>query len=229
MQRGKPAFGGVPPSDHPGKIVIRYCYAHTAYEVREALRSALLKHFKPNQQSKFNSNRYFEKWIDVKLVSNVPFKAHQNRTFFEFTAYVYLTKTEYVEKIVDLFDEQFLPTWQEHRIPWLLVYGMFKILNVVKVGKGDTLFSNAKTSYYELKRGATYIKLPALMQDIKQHIKVVTGHHGRGPCKHWGYIHFENEKDREDAADYLKDLVRRKILALPIIKSDRGPLNECWR
>src|SRR5690349_15387915 len=48
---------------------------------------------------------------------------------------------------------------REHRIPWLLVDGMFKILNVVNVGKGDTLFSNVKTSYYELKRGANYIKL----------------------------------------------------------------------
>ena len=118
----------------------------------------------------------------------------------------------------------------ERLMLWLSGAGMSKALNV---DKEDTLSQQCKDLVLRIEMWSQLQQVaPALMQDIKQHIKVskvVTGHDGRGPCKHWGYIHFECEKDREDAADYLKDLVRKKILALPIIKSDRGPLNECWR
>ena len=60
-------------------------------------------------------------------------------------------------------------------------------------------------------------------------IEVITGHNNEGPCKFWGYVRFETLEHREGAIPYLKSLVERRVLGVPIIESDRGVLDECWR
>src|SRR6185503_2293957 len=93
MMRGKPSFGGVPPSEHPGKIIIRHTYAPNENEVRSAITTALYRQFKPNPHLSWEANKFFEKWIDIKPSSNLPLRdLNSGRLYKEFTVYLYLTK-----------------------------------------------------------------------------------------------------------------------------------------
>src|SRR6185312_8005127 len=93
MQRGKPSYGGVLPSEHPGKITIRHAFALSESDARNTIRTALINLFKPNPELYYDSNRFFERWIDVRSTSRATFDDRQTgKKYKEFTVYVYLTK-----------------------------------------------------------------------------------------------------------------------------------------
>src|SRR5690348_3478934 len=84
MMRGKPEFGGVPSSLHPGKIVIQNVFAHSESEARETLRAALLNLFAVNKLIIHDANKLCEKWIDVKR-SNTSVYRRDGDIFQEYT------------------------------------------------------------------------------------------------------------------------------------------------
>src|ERR1700722_10392978 len=103
MQRGSPRFGGVPGTEHPGKIIIRNIYAHSKIEAQEAIRGSVIKAFSIDTSVPCLANQYFEKWIDV-IEHHGGFLDDKKQEFKEYTAYLYLTKTEYVQRIVTLLN-----------------------------------------------------------------------------------------------------------------------------
>src|SRR6185436_1225858 len=73
---------------------------------------------------------------------------------------------------------------------------------------------------------------PALIHHLMEKtkaIEVITGHNNQGACKQWGYIRFQDEKDREASAPIIQDLISRRVLSRFIYSSDHGLFNECWR
>ena len=109
MQRGKPCFGGVPASEHPGKIVVRHAYASSISDVRGAIRTILINIFKPHRELSHDSNRFFERWIDARPAnSNWSTDRQSKKRFQEFTVFIYLTETRFVEPVVDALDDQYL-------------------------------------------------------------------------------------------------------------------------
>jgi hypothetical protein len=109
MMRGKVELGGVPSSVHPGKIAIHHVFARTESEARETIRVALVKMFSVNTQIPHDANRFFEKWIDVKRANHARV-AWANSTLLEYIVFVYLTSEAFLKKVVDVIDEQKIPS-----------------------------------------------------------------------------------------------------------------------
>ena len=215
MMRGRVEFGGVPASLHPGKVTLTRVYAHSEAAARETIRVALLDHFKPNSHLTHDANRFFERWIDVKKVSHAAFKSSEGNTFYEFVVYVYLTKTEFVEQIVTLVDDEAIPTIQG--APKLIRITGFHVekLQCRKCHARGHSTSECLDPCLRIEMWAKNHQVtPALVQEILRNTKaqeVITGHNNKGPCKEWGYIKFHSMSDREEAAPFFKELVLKKV------------------
>ena len=215
-------------------LTIRHAFGSSESEVREALRTALRRLFGANKELYYDSNRYFERWIDIRPTSNASLEGRQNtQKFKEFTAFVYLTKTEYVEKVVTCLDDQHLPTWPQAPKPMQLTGWHVQRIKCKRCGQRGHMMSQCLDYVLRIETWSKQRQItPALAKAIKNNTKatdVITGHNNQGPCKHWGYIKFASVEDRNAAAGFLESLVKKRAIGLPILISDRGVLDECWR
>ena len=86
--------------------MIRNIYAFSKIEAQEAIRRAIIKLFNVDTSISCKANQFFEKWIDV--IEHHGEFTEKKRKFKEYTAFLYLKKTEYVQPVVKLLDDQSL-------------------------------------------------------------------------------------------------------------------------
>ena len=183
MQRGTPRFGGVPGTKHPGKIIIRNVYAHSKIDAQEAIRGAVLKHFKVDTSVACKANQFFERWIDA-VEHHDEYRDEQKKIYKEYTVYLYLTKSEYVMPVVNLLDEQALPQVQNPPRTMHLVGAHVQRIKCRKCGKAGHSILECIELVLRIACSSKEIQVaPALIQHIQLNTKatkVITGHTGKG-------------------------------------------------